>query len=271
MTASTHAETVSFEKRKICETMWINSLLALHKEVSDPLKPMVINGIDFLYSSVKPAEPVVSDDGGQPGIRRANNKVGFVTLFHADAQLHPFFKGWIDHARYSYTEDTTSIMVPPHRLTPRWRGILMLHELLHAQYHKENVFRDRVDPHYAEEQSIYTDELKIVEDIYGEPYAQFIANEAPKLLEEIEDGRIPRKALAKVANRGLETVLNDTQYEHEFNLRRGATIMHLGYEALALLNISADETRAQFTRSVERDAGSTVWLGSTGSEINQAA
>ena len=243
------------KQRLALEKIWIDSLKSLRDETSGESQEKIDNAIKFLNKNVYPGTPLVSEDGenfafGHAGDKRA---IGLVALFASDSFLHPAFKELIDNRTIQFNPKMRTIIIPsPKLLSSRWRGLVMFHELHHAEYYfNGNDFGPKSSEYWIEEQSAYRDESEIIRNIYGDKYVNFINESAKKISDIMRIGSLSDSQLMVPANECLSTVLDEAKYNFETNIRRHTVMLDLAFTALEYIGKGNPEDFALMTKNLQ--------------------
>ena len=243
---------IPFDRRLIREKTWARSLGIIKKQLSGDALDIINESLSLQGQYIMPAEPVTDPSGQLHGVQRhgLDQSVGLVTLFKKDVSLHPYFRDAIKRNISTYSEELNSIIIPPGRVSPNWRGIIMFHELQHVKFHKESQFRDTLDGYWLEEQSVYVNEFKIMYQLFGEEYSKVIDNYASKAAAMMDESELTEKILKEFANYILDNVLNKSKSDFEDRIMRGAVMINIGFEGLNKIGKGSPENQALFIKSL---------------------
>jgi hypothetical protein len=242
------------EQRLAHTRLWVNSLESLRDEVSGMPREKVDQTIDFLDEHVYPGAPFADETGERCGVIRAGDKnaIGLIALSAKDTSIHPIFKACVDTPRLQYAESIHSITVPPNKLTSRWMGIVLFHELQHARNDFHGIFRGQENAHGLEEQAVYRDEHEIIRTIYGNGYKGAVDAAAADLSEVLGGkGKLSREQLVLSADHCASLAMEKPKSVFEDGLRRTAIMMDLAFTALKRIGRGSPEDFAGVTRTIE--------------------
>lgn len=252
----TYNPAVSADQRHGRVTQWINSLKLLRNALHGEMSDKVNQSLKFVNEHGYTIEPFTHNNGSNWGLDQKTDmlteqSVGIFALYGSDAHLHPFFKA--EQTRLTYYEGVRSVFLPAKRLTPLWRGIVTFHELEHAQYHRKGTYRDTENGHWVEEQAIFDDENKIVSQLYGTPYDEYIAEAAENVAHQLSDGSHTEESLMNCVNADrMAQIIETNCTNYEMGLRLAAARFDTFYTAMDICNFGYPDITA--------NAGITKWV-----------
>lgn len=243
------------DEQRLAQTrVWVDSLEHLRYEVSGKPREKVDQAIDFLDEHVYPGVPFADETGERCGVIRDGDKnaIGLIALSASDTSIHPLFKVCIETPRIQYAEAIRSITVPPDKLTRRWMGITLFHELQHASNDFHGLFRGQENAHGLEEQAVYRDEHEIIRTIYGDGYEDAVDAAAAGLSETlVARGSLSHEKLGLSADHCASLSMEKPKYVFEDGLRRAAIMMDLAFTALKHIGRGSPEAFAGVTKTIE--------------------
>ncbi len=254
-------EAVLFARRATREKTWARSLDVLKSNLSGTAQELVEGCIGFRSEFLVPAEPVTDVSGKIYAVQRhgKDQTIGLTLLYRSDASLHPYFKSILNNKLCTYSEELHSIIIPNSPVSANWMGIIMYHELQHANYHLSGTYRNHKDGYWIEEQQIYRDEIELITNLYGEPYQRFIEKASLEILEHLASGVLTRQQLSDVAMQGLDIMADKSLSTLEDTIRRGAVMVHIGFTVFEAMSLGSTMHFASFVEALSTSKRADPW------------
>src|SRR5437667_8603173 len=129
-----HNKRMSYGRRYASAIAWITSLRTLAELL--PRDYSLEYAADIVKYDAGLSLPV-GLPGGRWGMQRYSfdeyipPKFYIAPMVASDEQLHPYFGGIV--GKVTYREPERTIYLPPNKLSNTWKGLILFHEVLHAE------------------------------------------------------------------------------------------------------------------------------------------
>jgi hypothetical protein len=216
---------------------WIQGLRRLHDLLKSNASQAIVEGT--LYSVEECAGlgiPIKSPEG-KWGLRLLDVPEGgfaLAPLVKSDDNLHPYFAKQLSGP--SYQETCRTIFLPPDQLGPTWRGLILIHEVNHAMRHQDRTYRRLKLDHWVEEYGAYNEEIELVQEIYGQPYAEAVHQLSLDFEDQLKKGKLHLEVSKYARAALLESLFGKPESEFERSTQRGVFIFDALYRALDRLH-----------------------------------
>lgn len=237
---------VTYEQRISRAISYLRSFDFVKEKLNGEVKSIAEDLMNFMEQSLTVGEPYLTDDGGllihAKNLSSDDPKCSVVPLFKSDKGIHEEIDA-IDNP--IFLEGYQSIFLPAIQLSNEWRGILMLHEALHAKYYIDGIYREGFDPHWNEEVAVFTIEHQALRDVfpgYGNKVEEAVklVNKGVSLDDIFEEAQVSQ-------------VLSKPQSKNEIGLATTAFVFDVVYHDIDTTSENkwiASQRKALFTRSV---------------------
>lgn len=233
----TEAETVSERNRFTLRTTWFNDA----REVAEKTKNEEAKSIvSFLEENSVLAEP---DPQGSRFLEAGNSKLWFmlVPIVIGDNSKGPMWEKYYSKMGSggvaNFQPEPRAIIIKSHiKMTPAWRGIVLLHEGRHAREFITRQYNWRDPETYCnEERNTHDLQNLLMMGMGGEKYKAFINNLAGKLEAELkEKGFSPGEASISRGNHypELDEIFSPSLSTLERDFRETSTWIHANFHML---------------------------------------
>lgn len=220
---------------------WIQGLRQLLSHVESNAQGIIEGTLYDIEECAGLGIPIKSPQG-EWGLRYVDVPEGgfaLTPLFESDGDLHPYFADQMKGP--SYQESCQAIFLPPDKLSPIWRGLILIHEINHAMRHQDRTYRGLKLDHWVEEYETYIEEIELVEEIYGQPYTGALHNLSIKFEDQLRKGKLHLNVHKHASSPLLENLFGKPKSKLEANLQRGVFLFNALYRALDRLHPDGDK------------------------------
>ena len=231
-------------EREAIVRKWTNSTYKLHDQATGRARKSLGWDLYYIETYSGLGIPLVSESG-EWGLRywldRKEDGFVIVPLLESDAELHPFFADML--TRPAYREKPPAIYLPPERISPTWRAIILHHELGHTMFHRLKIHRGGGElDHWAEEYEVFMNEFRLIRGIYGRPYGNLITQLSKKYEQALRQDKVRIGIGSDVVHSRLNLIFGRPQSQLERQLRQSVVTLNALYRALDRIHVDGDKT-----------------------------
>lgn len=231
-------------ERELLAMRWYNSTVRLYNKTTGKMREALDSDICLIDAYGGIATPIANTEG-RWGLRllTASNKENafyLVPLIRSDAELHPYFAEKIQ--RPTYQEASRAIFLPPDRMGPLWRCLVLHHEISHWEYHRQELHRDKDTGHWIEEYEIYQEEITLARNMHGNAYKNFVDQLSVLFEKELRAGSLLVKESAAITRSELDRITGTSYSSLERGIRRSIIILDALYRALNRIHVDGDKS-----------------------------